>query len=65
MRLDLMIRGQSKVMRNLKKSILRAAKAISTVHKTKGLERERVVVLPCDKSHFRRPNTSDDFCILR
>ena len=31
MQLDLMIRGQSKVMRNLKKSILRAADCSSTV----------------------------------
>ena len=31
MKLDLMIRGESKVMRNLKKSILRAADCRSTV----------------------------------
>ena len=31
MQLDLMIRGQSKVMRNLKKSILKAADCSSTV----------------------------------
>ena len=31
LQLDLMIRGQSKVMRNLKKSILKAADSNSTV----------------------------------
>lgn len=45
--------GLSKL--NLQRSLFRVplpAKAISTVHKAKGLERERVLVLPCDKSHF-------------
>jgi DNA helicase-2/ATP-dependent DNA helicase PcrA len=40
---------------NLQRTLLRIplpAKAISTVHKAKGLERERVVLLPCDKTHF-------------
>lgn len=45
--------GLSKL--NLHRSLFRVrlpAKAISTVHKAKGLERERVLVLPCDRSHF-------------
>lgn len=45
--------GLSKL--NLHRSLFRVPlppKAISTVHKAKGLERERVLVLPCDKSHF-------------
>lgn len=45
--------GLSKL--NLHRSLFRIqlpAKAISTVHKAKGLEKERVLLLPCDKSHF-------------
>lgn len=40
---------------NLQRTLFRMplpAKAISTVHKAKGLERERVVLLPCDRHHF-------------
>ena len=45
--------GLSKL--NLHRSLFRMplpAKAISTVHKAKGLEREQVLLVPCDKSHF-------------
>ena len=45
--------GLSKL--NLHRSLFRTplpAKAVSTVHKAKGLEKESVLLLPCDKSHF-------------
>jgi hypothetical protein len=45
--------GHSEIMR--RRSALRPAppkKALSTVHKAKGLECNRVLVLPCDKAHF-------------
>lgn len=39
----------------LRRTVLRAApptKAISTVHKAKGLERETILIVPCDQQHF-------------
>lgn len=48
-----MNRGHAEVTR--RRSFLRpvpARKTISTVHKAKGLECERVLVLPCDGNHF-------------
>lgn len=45
--------GHSEVTR--RRTIIRPAppkKALSTVHKAKGLECDRVLVLPCDKNHF-------------
>ncbi|HKO43728.1 MAG TPA: UvrD-helicase domain-containing protein [Pyrinomonadaceae bacterium] len=40
---------------NLQRNIFRRplpAKAISTVHKAKGLEKDRVLLVPCDRNHF-------------
>jgi len=45
---------------NRRRSVFRPslpAKVISTVHKAKGLERESVLVVPCDQQHFA---TSDE-----
>lgn len=38
------------------------AKAISTIHKAKGLECEGVIVMPCDATTF--PNTDEARCLL-
>ncbi|AHF89861.1 ATP-dependent DNA helicase [Opitutaceae bacterium TAV5] len=48
-----MAQGHAELTR--RRSAMRPApprKAISTVHKAKGLECDRVLVLPCDKAHF-------------
>lgn len=37
-------------------------KAISTIHKAKGLECESVIIMPCDAKTF--PNTDDARCLL-
>lgn len=40
---------------HMRRTLFRASlppKAISTVHKAKGLERESVLIVPCDKEHF-------------
>jgi superfamily I DNA/RNA helicase len=38
------------------------ARAISTIHKAKGLECESVIVVPCDRKTF--PDTADARCLL-
>jgi hypothetical protein len=40
---------------NMRRTVFRTSlpsKVISTVHKAKGLERESVLIVPCDKQHF-------------
>jgi DNA helicase-2/ATP-dependent DNA helicase PcrA len=55
--------GHSEVTR--RRTILRPAppkKALSTVHKAKGMECDRILVLPCDKNHFA--DKAEHRCLL-